>query len=105
LFILSQKASNLYKSCQDIDKKRLILKFVYKRIILDDDRELQAEYTDAFKLLVDAIDYSNGSNMKFYDERHKKKFEPLDFVSTEAKNDPRRVVFDIRLRMLADLRT
>lgn len=98
LFVLSQRARELYASCSNTDKKRQVLKFIYKNILLEDDRTISTEYTDAFKLLVETIDYTNGSNLKFFDQRGNKKFEPSYFVSTKAKNDPERVVFDIMLR-------
>ncbi len=105
LFTLSQRARDLYSSCKDINKKRLILKFIYKNIGLGNDRMLVAEYTDAFKLLIEVIQETNGSNLHFPDKRCNKKFEPLDFVSTKTKNDPREVVSDSLLRALDEVRT
>jgi len=98
LFTLSQRAKDLYSSCKDINRKRLILKFIYKDIGLGNDRMLVAEYTDAFKLLVEVIKETNGSNVQIFSEKQNKKFEPSVLLSTKTKNDPCKVVFDSLLR-------
>jgi DNA invertase Pin-like site-specific DNA recombinase len=88
LFVLSQRAKELYASCSNIDKKRQVLKFIYKSILLENDRTISTEYTDAFKLLVETIDYTNGSNFKFFDQRGNKKFEPSKNPLNETLKGP-----------------
>lgn len=105
LFTLSQRAKDLYSSCKDINRKRLILKFIYKDIGLGNDRMLVAEYTDAFKLLVEVIKETNGSNVHIFSEKQKKKFEPPVLPLTKTKNDPCKVVSDSLLRALEEVRT
>ncbi len=99
LLKLSQRAYDIYtESSKDINKKRLILKFIYKNIGLGNDRELVTEYTEAFKLLVETINDTNSSNVKFFKECANEKFEPSDFALTDTKNDPSKVVFNRMLR-------
>jgi DNA invertase Pin-like site-specific DNA recombinase len=98
LFELSQRAKDIYASSTDIEKKKLILRFIYKKIALKDQKALVTEYTDAFRFLVEIINFTNGSNTVLFEKMDPKKFEPSDFVSNKGKSGPERVAFNFVLR-------
>ncbi|PIW93939.1 MAG: hypothetical protein COZ86_03730 [Candidatus Moranbacteria bacterium CG_4_8_14_3_um_filter_41_13] len=98
LFELSQQAKDIYVSSTDIERKKLLLKFVYKKVALDGNKVLVMEYTDSFKLLVEIINFTNSSNTVLLEKDVPEKFEPSDLVLSETKNDPERVAFNFLLR-------
>ena len=64
------------------------------------------EYTDSFKLLVEIINFTNGSNTVLLEKDVPEKFEPSDLVLSDTKNDPQRVTFNFLLPLLVNkLRT
>jgi site-specific DNA recombinase len=98
LFELSQRAKDIYASSKDIEKKKLILKFIYKKVALDGQKVLITEYTDAFRFLVEIINFTNGSNTVLFEKNDPKKFEPSNFVSSKGKSGPEWVAFHFLLR-------
>jgi len=105
LFELSQRAKDIYASSKDIEKKKLILKFIYKKVALDGQKVLVTEYTEAFRFLVEIINFTNGSNIVLFEKSDPKKFEPSDFVSSKGKSDPEWVAFNFVLRAMEEVRT
>ncbi len=60
LFDLAQKAEEIYVSVGDIEKKRSLLRFIFKDLT-SDEGILTYEFTEAFKLIAKATDYTNSS--------------------------------------------
>ena len=91
-FELAQKAKEIYASINDIEKKRSLLHLIFKELIIDEG-VLNYEFTQAFKLIAQATDFSNGSKMRKMAKSQNKNFEPADFRLNKRKNDSNQVVF------------
>lgn len=96
LFELAQRSQEIFSSIQDVDQKRASLRLIFKDLRIDKGM-LVYEHTEAFKLLIDAINYTS-SKMQKTDKLLKENLEPAFFRLDTTKNDPKQVDFVQLLR-------
>lgn len=96
LFELAQRSKDIYQALQDTEQKRALLRLIFKDIRLFEGK-IVCEYTQAFKLLLEAVDLTNSKTANTA-ILQKENFEPSVFRSNEAKNDPHEVVSRSLLR-------
>lgn len=97
-FELAQKAKEIYISIDsDVEKKRSLLHFIFKDLTLDEGI-LSYEFTEAFKLIAQATDFSNGSKMEKMAKGQDKNFEPAKNRLNNAQTDLSGVGFRAMLR-------
>ncbi len=96
LFELAQRAHEIYASIQDTDQKRSLLRLIFKDIRLIDGKVVY-DHTEAFKLLVEAINLTS-SKMRIPPNSSTENFEPSDFRSNKTKTGSQQADFVQLLR-------
>jgi site-specific DNA recombinase len=86
LFQLAQRSKDIYVSMNDTDQKRALLRLIFKDIRLFEGK-IVCEYTQAFKLLLEAVNFTN-SKMQKMPISQEENFEPLYFRSNKTKSTP-----------------
>lgn len=85
LFELAQRSQEIFSSIQDVDQKRTLLRLIFKELRIDKGT-LIYEYTEAFKFLVEAINYTSSKTQEI-EKLLKENFEPAFFPLDKAQTD------------------
>lgn len=86
IFDLSQRAKEIYTKAKDIEQKRQLIKLVFYKITLNEGI-VSYEYSQAFKLLSEAVKLTNSSKVTKNITNTDKIFEPQEKIDVTKQTD------------------